>query len=307
MVETQKYLPVDFNEIQLEEDTIRKLHFQYLPAYAQYLLEYKLSNLSEDQVELLSEFKPPVLSYLNKFNREELILIGQQGLEKMLGSISQNKASGYIEKSLKEWLNNQLPQVSRNQIEAEDITLISLIRRRLFRKYISSFTTDMDSAVQILNEVNDFTTIAETISMKYLLSLQQNLIEQTQKLAKIGNWVWDLKRNILTWSKELYRIYELENVNIADLDLASFNHPDDAAMVTEKMEISRYLKIPHDFFYRIVLKDGRIKTLHAKGQIISNAGGEAEIIFGTLQDFTEQKRVENQLEENQHFIRKISD
>jgi PAS domain S-box-containing protein len=307
MVETQKYSPVDFNEIKLEEETIRKLHFQFLPAYALYLLENKLANLSEDQVELFSEFKPPVLSYFHNFKREELMRIGQQCIEKMLSSISQNKTAGYIENSLMEWLNNQLPQISRNQIEVEDITLISLIRRRLFGKYISSYTTDMDSAVQILNEVDDFTTIAETISMKYLLSLQQDLIEQTQKLAKIGSWVWDLKRNILTWSKELYWIYELENVNIAELDLASFNHPDDAAMVREKMEISRYLKIPHDFFYRIILRDGRIKTLHAKGQIISNAGGEVEIMFGTLQDFTEQKRVENQLEENQHFIRKISD
>jgi PAS domain S-box-containing protein len=307
MVETQKYLPVDFNEIQLEADTIRKLHFQYLPVYAQYLLKYKLSNLSEDQVELFSEFKPPVLSYFQKFNREELILIGQQSLEKMLVSISQNKASGYIENSLKEWLNNQLPKISRNQIEAEDITLISLIRRRLFSKYISSFTTELDSAVQILNEVDDFTTIAETISMKYLLSLQQNLIEQTQKLSKIGNWVWDLKRNILTWSKELYRIYELENVNVSELDLAAFNHPDDAAMVREKMEISKYLKIPHDFFYRIVLGDGRVKTLQAKGQVIANTSGDAEIMFGTLQDFTEQKRVEIQLEENQHFVQKITD
>jgi PAS domain S-box-containing protein len=307
MVETQKYSPVDFNEIKLEEDTVRKLHFQFLPAYALYLLEYKLANLSEDQIELFSEFNPPVLSYFHNFKREELMRIGQQGIEKMLSSISRNKTAGYIENSLMEWLNNQLPQISRNQIEVEDITLISLIRRRLFGKYISSYTTDMDSAVQILNEVDDFTTIAETISMKYLLSIQQDLIEQTQKLAKIGSWVWDLKRNILTWSKELYRIYELENVNIADLDLASFNHRDDAAMVREKMEISRYLKIPHDFFYRINLRDGRIKTLHAKGQIISNAGGEVEIMFGTLQDFTEQKRVENQLEENQHFIRKISD
>src|ERR1035438_8432123 len=121
MVETQKYSPVDFNEIKLEEETIRKLHFQFLPAYALYLLENKLANLSEDQVELFSEFKPPVLSYFHNFKREELMRIGQQCIEKMLSSISQNKTAGYIENSLMEWLNNQLPQISRNQIEVEDI------------------------------------------------------------------------------------------------------------------------------------------------------------------------------------------
>ncbi len=307
MVEVQKYLPADLNEINLEEETIRKLHFHFLPAYALFLLENKLMDLSEFQVELFSEFKPPVLHYFNKFKREELLYIGRQGLEKMLGSISQNKTAAYVENSLKEWLNNQLPQISRNQIEAEDITLISLIRRRLFGKYISSFTNDLDTAIRILNEIDDFTTISETISLKFFFSLQHNLIEQTQRLAKIGNWVWDLERNSLSWSKEIYRIYELENVNISDLDLASFNHPEDAAMIKKKMEISRELKKPHDFFYRIILGDGREKTLHAKGQVISNASGKAEMMFGTLQDFTDQKRVENQLEENQHFIQKITD
>ena len=307
MVEAQKYLPSDLNEINLEEETIRKLHFQFLPAYALFLLENKVADLSEYQVELFSEFKPPVLHYFNKFKREELLYIGRQGIEKMLGAISQNKAVSYIENSLRDWLNNQLPQISRNQIVADDITLISLIRRRLFAKYISFFTKDMDSAILILNEIDDFTTISETISLKYFLSLQQNLIEQTQKLAKIGNWVWDLERNSLSWSKELYRIYELENVNISDIDLASFNHPEDADMVKRKMEISRESKKPHDFYYRIILGDGREKTLHAKGQVISNASGKAEMMFGTLQDFTDQKRVENQLEQNQHFIQKITD
>ena len=285
----------------------RNFILSFLPAYALFLLENKLADLSEYQVELFSEFKPPVLHYFNKFKREELLHIGRQGLEKMLDSISQDKTAAYVENSLKEWLNNQLPQISRNQIEAEDITLISLIRRRLIGKYISSFTKDMDSAIRILNEIDDFTTISETISLKFFLSLQQNIIEQTQRLAKIGNWVWDLEKNSISWSKEIYRIYELENVNISDLDLASFNHPEDADMVRRKMEISRELKKPHDFYYRIVLGDGRIKTLHAKGQVISNTSGKAEMMFGTLQDFTDQKRVENQLEENQHFIEKITD
>jgi hypothetical protein len=76
MVETQKYSPVDFNEIKLEEDIVRKLHFQFLPAYALYFLEYKLANLSEDQIELFSGFKPPALSYFHNFKREELMRIG---------------------------------------------------------------------------------------------------------------------------------------------------------------------------------------------------------------------------------------
>lgn len=155
--------------------------------------------------------------------------------------------------------------------------------------------------------MDDFTTTSETISLKLLLKLQQDLYEQNQKLAKIGNWVWDLKKNIYTWSRELYRIYELENVDINQVDLASYNHPDDAALVKRQMEISMKNKTAHDFFYRIILPDGREKTLHAMGEVMTDVNGEAEMFFGTLQDFTSQKLIQQELENNQFFIQKITD
>ena len=158
-----------------------------------------------------------------------------------------------------------------------------------------------------MNEIDDFTTISETISLKLLLQLQQDLYEQNQKLAKIGNWVWDLKKNIYTWSRELYRIYEIENTDINQIDLASYNHPEDAAYVKSQMEIAMKNKTAHDFFYRIILPDGREKTLRAMGEVMTDAKGEAEMIFGTLQDFTSQKLIQKELEDNQFFIQKITD
>ena len=67
------------------------------------------------------------------------------------------------------------------------------------------------------------------------------------------------------------------------------------------------MKTPHDFFYRILLPDGREKTVQAKGEVITNAAGEAETMFGTLQDFTDQKKIQKELEENQFFVNKITE
>ncbi len=158
-----------------------------------------------------------------------------------------------------------------------------------------------------MNEIDDFTTISETISLKLLLKLQQDLYEQNQKLAKIGNWVWDLKKNIYTWSRELYHIYEIENTDINQIDLASYNHPDDDHYVKSQMEIAIKNKTAHDFFYRIILPDGREKTLRAMGEVMTDDKGEAEMMFGTLQDFTSQKLIQKELEDNQFFIQKITD
>ena len=73
------------------------------------------------------------------------------------------------------------------------------------------------------------------------------------------------------------------------------------------MEISMKNKTAHDFFYRIILPDGREKTLHAMGEVLTDARGDAEMMFGTLQDFTSQKLIQKELEDNQFFTQKITD
>ena len=307
MIDTQRFATENLNELKLDSPTRKRLEFSFLPEYARFLLEKKLEELVVQQIVLFREFKPPLFRYFEKRSDEELISLGTEGMRKLLSALGGQKSAEYIENSLRDWLNNQLPQISRNQIEAEDITIISLIRRQVFRKFIVEYTTDIQTAIRVLNDIDDFTTISETISLKLLLQLQQDLYEQNQKLAKIGNWVWDLKKNIYTWSRELYRIYEIENTDINQIDLASYNHPDDDAYLKSQLEISMKNKTAHDFFYRIILPDGREKTLRAMGEVITDAKGEAEMIFGTLQDFTSQKLIQKELEENQFFIQKITD
>ena len=307
MIDTQRFANENLNELKLDSPTRKRLELTFLPGYARFLLDNKINELAVLQIHLFREFKPPLFRYFENRTDDELISLGKDGMRKLLCALTDQKPVEYIENSLRDWLNNQLPQISRNQIEAEDITMISLIRRQIFRKFIPEYTNDFHTALQVLNEFDDFTTISETISLKLLLKLQQDLYEQNQKLAQIGNWVWDLKKNIYSWSRELYRIYEIENADINRIDLASYNHPDDDPLVKREMEMSMKNKTAHDFFYRIILPDGREKTLRAMGEVMTDANGDAEMMFGTLQDFTSQKLIQKELENNQFFIQKITD
>jgi hypothetical protein len=35
-------------------------------------------------------------------------------------------------------------------------------------------------------------------------------LEESQRLAHLGSWEWDIVRNVVTWSAELYRMYGLD-------------------------------------------------------------------------------------------------
>jgi len=307
MEENQSALFQNLGKAEFTESTKQRLHFRHLPQYAQFLLDFKLSELAAEQLHLSRQLGIPVLKYFAHLNDEQLIAFGKEGLVKLLTALSQNKALPFIEASIEEWLNNQLPHISGDQIRPEDITLINLVRRTLFRKHIHLFSSDIGRCVSILDEMDYFTSESESISLKIMLSLQRSLYQQTQQLAKIGNWVWDLQTNTIAWSDELYRIYELEKRSLSEIDVASYNHPDDDPIVKQHMEHSRTTHKPHDFYYRIILPDGREKTLHAKGQVLINSSGIAEKMFGTLQDFTTQKSTQKKLEENQLFVKKITD
>ncbi len=284
------------------------LNFKYFNSYAKYLLENKLEEFVRTQLIFSREINLPLLKFFEHLSEEELIAIGTEGVTELLRYCAANKATEYIKLSTAKWLNNQLPFISKSQVIAEDISLVGFMRRRLFRHFITSYTNDIQKALQILYEADLFTTNMDSVCISAFVKMQHQLYVQTQSLSHIGNWQWDLKTKKLLWSDEVYRIYELEpQSSISSEKIGLYNHPDDADLVAKHMELSLQTLKPHDFFYRIILKDGKQKVLHAKAEVKLNEQGIAAEMFGTLQDVTEQKQREKEFEESRKFSEKIAD
>lgn len=121
-----------------------------------------------------------------------------------------------------------------------------------------------------------------------LLSEQLKLSE-AQQLAHIGSWEWDLEKNSMTWSDELYRIYGLEphNPNITIEKMNEMMHPADKEYVNGLFSEAKKQQKPLSFYFRIIIQDGTIKTLHARFKVITNEAGKAIKMTGTAQDVTE--------------------
>ena len=271
--------------------------FEYLPAYADFILKNHLVEFTKRQLTLMHEFKIPLLSYFASMPEEEMLSRSMAGTEKLLQHMAGNKLSQYIETSMKNWVEGQLPLISRDKVVVEDITMISRVRRKMFRDYLPRYTGDLRLAINILQEMDAFTTETDTQSFRILVTIQQDLYKQAQEIARMGNWFWDLQQDKITWSDEIFAMYELPPQNVITYDLASFNHPDDAAMVREQMIISRSTLQPHDFYYRIILPNGNEKTLHARGRVQANEKGEPYRMLGTLQDVTAQIQLTKELQQ----------
>src|SRR5690606_11876627 len=90
----------------------------------------------------------------------------------------------------------------------------------------------------------------------------------------------------------------LENNDGDYTNLLKLIHPDDQPKVQEA--INTYLAgKPYEMECRILLNDGSLKYIIAKGLPTVDQDGQVISILGTIQDITEQKRLQQEIEKIQ--------
>lgn len=288
-------------------DNAKGIRLDVLPAYARYLLKNKLVELTERQFEWTKNLQPTFYRYLASRPEKELLETGRHSLEHFLEALADNRPQQFIEETTKVWLSNQIPLISRNQISPGDISQMSYVRRRLFMEFLPHYSADSSICMAVMQELDAFLVELESRTLDSLFRLNQELFSEAQSIAQIGNWTMNIKSRELNWSKELYRIYELEPGTALPDDLYKFNHPDDRQMVSDLIEEAISSRKPMDFYYRIIIPGGKLKYLHAKGNFQSDASGNPVTYMGTVQDVSQEKEVETVLAASQTFNRKVAD
>ena len=119
-------------------------------------------------------------------------------------------------------------------------------------------------------------------------------MNEAQHLAKEGSWEFNLDTGELIWSKEQYSIFEMEEApadKLFELCRAKV-HPDDLFQMDEAIRIAREKDEGVIYEHRIICKDGSMKNLLGIGDAYKSADGKKNMLRGTVQDVTEQKKEE---------------
>jgi len=135
------------------------------------------------------------------------------------------------------------------------------------------------------------------------------LMKESQKLAQLGSWQWDVASNKVTWSNELYLIYGLTQGTFK----ASFAgylervHPEDREYVKETVQKALQDKEPIHFEERIVRPNGEVRHLRSWGQVKTDRQGNPVKMLGACLDITEQKRSETEFNEKEYQLRQLTE
>lgn len=132
-------------------------------------------------------------------------------------------------------------------------------------------------------------------------------LANAQRIAHLGNWVWNVVNNDLHWSDEVYRIFGLAPQSLGASYEAFLEsvHPLDRDYVKNSVNESLYHKKPYSIDHRIILNDGSIRTVHEQAEVAIDDEGNAILMRGTVQDITENHQIKSELVKSREQLRDL--
>lgn len=129
-------------------------------------------------------------------------------------------------------------------------------------------------------------------------------LKEAQRLAKMGSWKFDFKTNKLTWSDELYNVFDTDKDTFLETHDSFMSLIDD---VDRELALKTSINTqktgePFQIQYHVTTLKGEKRVIEEYGYGEIDEDGNVIRLFGTAQDITERKKAEIKIEEaNKRF------
>ncbi len=152
--------------------------------------------------------------------------------------------------------------------------------------------------------------ITELKAMEEALRVSRESLSLAAELAHLGPWRFRTDKQSFEFNDEFYAIYGTDTARegrfmTPEAYAREFVHPEDAWVVEN--EVQRALASPGCYStqveHRIIRRDGAVRTIVVRVNIVKDADGRPVMWYGANQDITEQKETERALEDRNAELR----
>ena len=134
------------------------------------------------------------------------------------------------------------------------------------------------------------------------LRRSEAFLAQAQQLSRTGSFSWRVATNEITWSDELYRIYEIEMGTRITLDLIRTRvHPEDLTLYEKMLVQAQNGADDFEWQYRLLMPDQSIKYMQAVARATRNDDGRLEYL-AAVQDITRRRLIEEEMRRSEAFL-----
>jgi len=137
------------------------------------------------------------------------------------------------------------------------------------------------------------------------LRRSEAFLAEGQHLARVGTFSWRVATEKITWSEQVYRIFEFDlNLSVTLGLIGSRVHPEDFPLMYDMIERAR---AGRDFEYdhRLLMPDHSVKYVHLVAHATRDRDGQLEYI-GAVQDVTQRRLSEEALAKAQSELARVA-
>ena len=133
------------------------------------------------------------------------------------------------------------------------------------------------------------------------------MLNATGEMAKVGGWELNLSTHELTWTREVYRIHEVDEGFVPNVERAiAFYTPESRPLIEQA--VKRAIEHSEPFKLELEIETAKNKRLWVKtiGRIRTLSTG-TRTLFGTFQNITERKQAQRKMADALRFTQEILD
>jgi PAS domain S-box-containing protein len=298
-----------------------ELEFSRFPGLAGFIKANFLRDYIKDQLKYCLELDVPIMKFFSSLTEEQLIEMSLPSTTEFLTAAEHNSLQGHIEKSIGNWVADQMEGLGRDDVQAEDITLISYVRKKALTKYLLLYTSDPGEIVETINEIDKFCVVNDTaVTNTYIDLLNDRISQHVHFIERVTNtspgiiYVFDLLEGREIYTNRAvtdFLGYTMEDLHVLGVGTTEYLiHPEDLHNITEhnRAFASAVEGDIRSIEYRIKNKQGQYVWMRAYESVFKRAtDGTVFQKIGIAIDINEQKIIEDELKHSEEQLLEAQD
>ncbi len=245
---------------------------------------------------------------LFKENTAVLLLVNPENFDIVDANTAACEYYGWVLKEITGKKMSHISSMSPEEIKAEMQRAADEKRNSFFSRHrlANGEIRDVEvySGPVVLNSQSLFYYRVHDITERRLaeeeLRRKEMQLRTAQKVGRMGSWEIDFNSGKVDASEEARRIYGLEGKELTVETIQKTVLPEYRPVLDRALSALVERNLPYDVQFRIVRQnDGRIRVIHS----VAEYDAERNVVIGTIQDITEQKRSEEALAGEAHWRR----
>lgn len=189
----------------------------------------------------------------------------------------------------------------KNNISGKKVKPIELKDQDKTYEVSTRMVPERKGIVVVLRDITDRKKAEEELKRNELL------LNQTQRLTKVGGWEYDVIEKTLIWTDEVYRIYGVNKKDYDPNDVKKnieFYYPEDREKMDRAFSEALNKGKSYDLELRFITGQGELRWVRTIGKPVKKKGKVIKI-QGNMMDITERKETEKAHREREQLLTNV--